>query len=145
MLNAKVISARLSAPLRSACSSVFDRSARPDAFRLRLRPDEELRQKPEFSGHPAETEADDPVVAFRDPQLGRAICLAELRKRGRWRRRRRPPAVAEAQFVPRLEADALAFLQILGPCRTVADVHRSPPMPFCRSPRISYLLCAQAA
>jgi len=91
MLNAKVISARLSAPLRSACSSVFDRSARPDAFRLRLRPDEELRQKPEFSGHPAETEADDPVVAFRDPQLGRAICLAELRKRGRWRRRRRPP------------------------------------------------------
>src|SRR5207247_6559682 len=97
-------------------------------FRLRLRPDKELRQKPERPAHPAEAEADDRAALLRDPQFARALCLAELRKRNRWRCRRRPPAVTQAQFVPRLAADALAFLQIVRRRGTIGNVHARLPL-----------------
>ena len=113
----------VSGPVALGLHQGFRQKRLPDALRLGFGPDEELRQKPEPLGHPAEAEANDSVAMFRDPEPVGVLREAEFRKCDRRRRRPWLPAMAHAQLVARLLDNALGVFQIFELCRPIGDVH----------------------
>jgi hypothetical protein len=77
----------VSGPVALGLRQGFGQKCLPDALALRVGPDKELRQTPELLRHPAETEANDRVFMFRNPEPIGIFGEPEFRKCD-WRRRR---------------------------------------------------------